>query len=190
MIGAANHVRDVHVDVIDHHAQLISGQSGRSQQHEIFHLLVLHVARTEDDILEVGYAGTGSEKSNGIRSPLALVFGALFWRVRAATVWGAALGLLVFRFRISFVLLLRRRIATGILCADAVTAIARAIGQYFFRGGTIQVRALRLKYRFAIPGDSQPAQAGENALYQFGLVALDVSILNAQQHRAALVLGK
>ncbi len=41
-----------------------------------------------------------------------------------------------------------------------------------------------------IPFDSQPFQAIENSLYEFGAISLNVGVLDPQQQRSALVPGE
>ena len=41
MVSATDDVRDAHIDVIDHYAELVCGQTARTQQDEILDLGVL-----------------------------------------------------------------------------------------------------------------------------------------------------
>ena len=54
----------------------------------------------------------------------------------------------------------------------------------------MQIQALRLEVRAFIPIDAEPSQPVENSLDQFRAIALDVGILDAQDHRAALAARK
>src|SRR5271154_5514391 len=75
MVGAADHVRDAHVDIVHHHAELIGRQAVRAQQDEILDLCVLHLAWAEHRVLKSGYTVTRHAEPDGARNSLALFRG-------------------------------------------------------------------------------------------------------------------
>jgi hypothetical protein len=81
----------------------------------------------------------------------------------------------------------RRGVAASIRRPFAIAREARAAREQAIRSGAIQVEALRLEEGPFVPFDSQPLQAIQDALNEFGPVAFDVGILDAQQQRAALM---
>ena len=56
MILAANHVGDAHLDVIDHHREVIERMAIGSEQHQIFNLGILALLRSIDKILKMSLA--------------------------------------------------------------------------------------------------------------------------------------
>ena len=57
MISPANNVRNPHVDIVHHHAQLIRWQARRPQQHKVLNLRILHLPRPKYGVLEFGTDG-------------------------------------------------------------------------------------------------------------------------------------
>jgi hypothetical protein len=49
----------------------------------------------------------------------------------------------------------------------------------------MQIQSLRLEIRAFVPIDAKPTQAVQNALNQLRAIALDVRVLDTQNHRAA-----
>src|SRR5262249_32171215 len=70
MICAADHVGDAHLDVIHNSAELVGGKSQairpfrRSQKHEIFDLVVVHLACTKNDVFKLGPRSEWHPKAN------------------------------------------------------------------------------------------------------------------------------
>src|SRR5258706_3560219 len=70
MVGAANHVRDAHVDVIHDGAELVSWRAhflaflGRTQENEILDLFVGHFARAEHRVIEFRHGPERNAEAN------------------------------------------------------------------------------------------------------------------------------
>ncbi len=81
-------------------------------------------------------------------------------------------------------------IAASVALGRAVAQKSAAVGQKLFSRGLVQRGALRLIKRAFIPIDAEPVKAVDDALDEFRLVALGVSILDAQDHGATLMASK
>ncbi len=81
-------------------------------------------------------------------------------------------------------------IAAGVALCGAVTQKRAAVRQKLSSCRLVQRGALRLIERAFIPIDAEPAKAVDDALDEFGLVALGVGILDAQDHGAALMASE
>ena len=77
-------------------------------------------------------------------------------------------------------------ITTDIFLRRAVAQKAAPFAKDFFALLLVQCRSLRLVKRPLVPIDAQPLQPIQNALHEFGLVALGVGIFDAKDHGAAL----
>ncbi len=174
-------MRDSHVDVVHHHAQLVRRAAmrlpilGRTQQNKILDLIAGHFARTKDRILKMSDRAERNAKANRriLHAQSRLAFTA-----RAAS--DPARALLFFR-----VLCFLNRITARIFLRRAIAKIGRARCGQLQRRFTVQIQALRLKVRSFVPVDTQPSQAVQDALHQFRAIAFDVRILDAQHHGAA-----
>ena len=165
------------------------GNAAGAQQHEILDLGVLHFARTENRVLERRHPVARHAETNRPRDALSFLGGALRLRQIAARA-----GDIFLEFD------LRRRLRPLALPAASAAGISgrlavagecrlrRQAGAPPQRGYSRE--ALRLEERALVPFDSEPLQPGEDAVDQFRAVALDIGVLDAQQHRAALVPGK
>ncbi len=134
MIRAANHVRDAHVDVIHHHAELVSRQSVRAQQNEVFDLLILNFTRAKNCVFEFCDPGSWHEATNRVRLARLLLRSPLLSRQIAALARRAARSLCVSPggFGISLIVSLARRrscIRARILRSAAVASISGPILQ-------------------------------------------------------------
>jgi hypothetical protein len=180
MVRAANHVGDTHIDVINHHAQLVGWHApffavlARAQQHEILDFLVVKFAFAKYLIAEDRLARRNPEADRW--------FGV--WRrgltVAARTSRHPAH---LFRGGAAF----RGMIAASILFGGAVAEERAAIGQAFLGRLAVQIEPLGLQEWAFIPIHAQPGQAVDNSLHQFRLVALRVGIFHAQNHRPTLL---
>ncbi len=145
MIGAANDVRDAHVDVVHDHAELVRGHAVRAQQDEIFDVRVLHFARAEDGVFEFRRTRARRLEANRVGNSGSIFLGALRVREIAARArrgfegfyFGVSGGLrgryVLFRF---FVLgVVRCVIAAGVGGAFAVARKPVAFGENALRGG-------------------------------------------------------
>ena len=65
MVGAAQDVRHAHVDVVDHHAEVIGRHAVGAQQDEVLDLGVGELDAAEDGVLECGAAAFGYGEANG-----------------------------------------------------------------------------------------------------------------------------
>ena len=159
VIGAANYVRDAHVDVVDYGAELIGGQgrstdcaSSRTEQHEILDLLVLNFARAEDGVVQ---AGGGTQRHAEAHR------GILRGAGRHALAARAADNPPNFVFATdSFV----REISARVFFRRTIAEIGSSDGEQLFRCGSVTSKALGLIQRSLIPIEAQPTQAIEDAL--------------------------
>ena len=67
VIGAANHVRDAHVDVVDDDAELVHGHGrnllrtfGRAEKNEVFDFVVVEFAVAEHGVVNFGVSADGN----------------------------------------------------------------------------------------------------------------------------------
>jgi hypothetical protein len=58
-------VRDAHLDIVHHSAELVGGHSRRAQENEIFEFFVGHFARAEYGVVEPRESAAGDGKPNG-----------------------------------------------------------------------------------------------------------------------------
>ena len=77
VVGAADDVGDVHVDVVHHDAQLIGGKSIRAQQDEILNFGILQLSWAEDGVFKPRSARGGDAKPDRWLDPFLLALGAL-----------------------------------------------------------------------------------------------------------------
>ena len=183
MVRAANDVRDAHVDVVDHRTELIHGLAvvfltfTGAQQNKIFNVVVGKFAIAENSVLNFGGAAERDfEAHRGFRAGRR-GFPVATGAARDAADLRALRGLAGFR----------RMVATGIFFRGAIAQEGAAVRQKFQRGFAIKRGALRLVKRSFVPIDAQPGERGDDAFNEFRLVALGVSVLNAQDHFAAIV---
>ena len=185
VVGATNYMRDSHVHVVDYGAELIGGQGGpaaraarRTEQHEIFHLIVMDFAWTENSVIK---AGSCTQRHAETHRRILIGSGWLSVAARAAN------DSLYFTFGgASFVC----GIAARVLFRRTMTEISSALGEQFFCCSSIAGEALGLIERALIPIEPQPAQAIENAFDQFRAIALEVGVLDAEDECATLISCK
>ena len=173
MVVAADHVRDLHVPVVHHHAEIVGGVAVGAHDDQVVELGVLehHVALDQvlDDraaefrILEADDGGRAGRRF--------LLLGAM-----AAAAVVARLLLAGLLGRAHFVELL----------LAAVAAIGRALGQHVARDFAVTVVALGLEDRLFVGGQAQPLHALEDGLHGRVGRALAVGVLDAQQVAAAV----
>lgn len=80
-------------------------------------------------------------------------------------------------------------VATSVFVGGTVAEESAAVGEAFLRGVFVEGEALGLIERAFIPIEAEPLEAVDDALDEFGLVALGVGILDAKDHGAALLAG-
>src|SRR5271156_1367170 len=189
MIRAANNVRDAHINIIHHHAQLISRHSARAQQHKILDVRVLYLARPENRILEFRHARARRLESDRPRRTFLFLRRALRIRKIAARARHGLQSLRPLVVPFAFVILILRRgiISTRIRCSLAVARVARPARQNSFRRSPIHFPALRLKKWTLVPLNPQPLQGHQDSVHQLRLIALHVRVFHAQQQSPALV---
>ncbi len=84
MVIAADHVRDFHGSIIDHHGEIIGRAAVRFSNHEIVQLLVVEFEATADDIAKTGHASAQLEPDH-VRVVFLKTRLNLFWRQPPAT---------------------------------------------------------------------------------------------------------
>ena len=176
---------DAHVYVIDHDAELIHGLPkffvafARAQQDEVFDLVVRKFALAKNRVRKFRLATDRNFEANrGLhrwRGGLAVAAGTARDAPRPA-----ALRLFILGSRFGI-------IAAGVFVRGAITAKRGAVRKALLRCRAIQLRSLRLIERPFVPVHAQPLQTIDDALNEFGLVALGVRVLDAQNHHAAVV---
>jgi hypothetical protein len=55
MVLAANHVRDAHLDVVDHDREVVKRMTIGTQQHEIFNLGIAALLRSVNDVVKFAF---------------------------------------------------------------------------------------------------------------------------------------
>ena len=187
MIVAADHVRDLHQRVINHHHVVVDRHPVRTQDDGIAHHFVreLHVAM-HDVVKTDGVLGNPQPDGAGLsrRSP---PLG--FRRIDRAAFAGidrlAMLGLG------PFALLLQ-------LCFGAETQIGFAFIHQALGVFPVDVQALGLAIgrirpahvRPFVPVQAQPLEVGDELIFEAGLAAFDVGVFDAQHHGAAFLPGE
>ena len=180
VIGAANDVRDAHVDVIDHDAELIGGHAVGAEQDEIFDGFVLHFVRAEDGVFEFCGAGARHFEADREGDSCGIFFGALcvgeiaaragssfetfYFRVRGL-LCGGNVFLRFFVFGI-----VGRVIAAGVRGAFAVAGEAVSFGENALRGGGVHFGALRLEEGAFVPLEAEPLQEARMPSTSSGLL--------------------
>ena len=143
MIGAANDVRDAHVDVVDDYAQLVGGHPARTQQHEILNVCVLHFARSEDRVFKRSHAGSRRLETDGPWQAF-FFFGSELVRTHVAARAGRQLrGFRPFRVTLVFHFVFRRGIVSArVRSGFAVARVARATRENLLRRRAIRNHVL------------------------------------------------
>ena len=179
-------MRNPHVDIVHHHAQLIRWQARRPQQHKVLNLRILHFPRAKHGVLEFGNPRPRNLKTNRPRNPLRFFCGSL----RLAQIAAIARNHL-FRFRRFIValalLLLVRRVGSPVSQGLAVTRISRPARQNLLPSGAIHFQPLRLKIRSLVPFNSKPLQPFQDAIHKLRPIAFHVGIFDPQQKCATLM---
>ena len=189
MVGAANDVRNAHVNVVHHHRQLISRQPIGPQQNEVLDFGILHFARPENSVFELGYALAWDAEPNRARNALFLLRLKLRATQIAARACGRLLHLWPFVIALGFAFT-ANRVGTRIGRAFAVAGKAGSAGEQALRRRPVQIRALRLKVRAFVPLHTEPFQALEDAIHELRAIAFDVGVLNPKDQSAALMPGE
>jgi len=171
-VVAADHVRDPHVVVVDHHAEVVDGHAVRAHDDEVVQIDVpehdpaLHVVVDDGLTLE---RGAEAER----------VGGAAGGRRRALTA-GAVVGGRPTRSE-------RRLPARLELLGRAPAAIDGSGGEQRLGARSVEVQALALMVRTLVPGEAEPAEALEDGARRLLARALAVGVLDAQHEGAAVV---
>ena len=175
VVGAANHVRDAHLDVVHHGAELIRRQPGSliaargAQQDKVLDLFVCELSPPKNRVLKFG---SPAERYLEADRGLCVLRG---WLAVAASAADHAPHRPAARA-------LFRRVAAGISVRRAEAKKRASIRQAFLRRFLIEHEPLRLVVRPFVPIDPQPAQAFEDAFHEFRPVPLRIGILDTQNH--------
>ena len=183
-------MRHAHINVVHHHAELVHRLPkflvafAGTQQDEILDFVVGKFALAEHRIGNLCRSADGNFEADGrLRA----------WRRRfpvAASAAREAPRPAALRLLIPARLVRLGVIPAGIFVGRAVAKEGLAVRNAFLCGCAIQFGALRLVERSFVPIHAQPFQAIDDALDQFGLVALGVRVLDAQDHHAAVAPRK
>jgi hypothetical protein len=179
MVGAANYMRNAHVDIVHHRAELIHGLAklffslARTHQHEILDFIIREFSFAKHGVQELGSSTHRYFETNRWFNPCRGRFS-----VAARTARNAP-HLRGFRT-------LHGMIAAYIFFRQAIAEKRRAAGQAVLSRLLIHRRALGLIKRSFIPIHAQPFQSVDNPRYKLRLIALSVGVLNSQDHGAAL----
>jgi hypothetical protein len=180
MIGAANDVRNAHVDVVHNHAELVSWDAIGAQQNEILDLGVLYFSRTENSIFEFRHSIARHTKADRARNSVALAGSSVCVGEIAAGTSNALVGLwgVVAFTCVIFDLIDRSGVTAGICRGFAVASERRPVCEQAFRRAAVQVRSLGLKERTFVPLNSQPFEPFENPFDELGTIAFDVGVFD------------
>src|SRR6267142_2112628 len=178
VIVAADHVRDAHVEVVHHHAEVVGRNAVGAQQHEIVQLRVRHRDRTLDDVVKNNVAFVRIAEAHhwrpvrrrdepgrlrALRAPAPVVAGLLAARTLALA------------HRVE--LFLGRPATVGLPLLD------QSVGDFL-----VASEPLHLKERTFVPVEPEPAHGVENRLHRSVGGALEVGVLDAQDEFAAVFL--
>jgi hypothetical protein len=166
VVVAADHVRDAHVGVVHHHAEVVGRRAVRARDDEVVEFLVLERHRAVDHVLDDGRAlFRVLEAHHGL---------ATRGGPRALAVAAAAV---VARLFLARLLIGAHDVQ---LFLGAVAVIGRAGLDHLRDDFLVPVETLRLVERPLIVLQSQPLHAFEDDLHRLGRGALEVRVLDAQ----------
>ncbi len=178
VILAADDVADAEIGVVNAGGEVIGRHAVRAQQGEVFHLIGLlgllavdAIHKLQDPALAAGDAiAQGERLARG--GAAVRLFAGDFAHAGIEEPCALRAGLIVVA-RVG-----RREVAIG-----------KALGEDGFGLLAVQGKSFRLLVLF-VPVKTQPAQALEDGLHAGVGVALDVSVVEAQDHGSAVVAGK
>ena len=169
MVVAADHVRNAHVAIVHHDAEVVRGRAVRARDDEVVELRVLERDRPVDQVIDHHRALERIAEAHHRRHA----------RARLPAI-AAAAG--IARLLLARELLLAQRIE---LLLGAVAVIRMSRGQHVADHGAIAVEALRLVVRALVGGESEPRHALEDHPHRLLGGALAIGILDAQHEPAA-----
>ena len=180
MVGAADHVRDFHVEVVHDDAQVVGGIAVGTEEHEVLDFAVLDGDAAENEVVEAGLAGVRDAEAERRGStfcapafPLAageVATGAVVFP-RAALLLGAG----------AFSLELLRGAEAGVGVAQALE-----LRRHF----AVAREPLGLAKRPFVPLEPQPLQAVEDGRDELRLRAVGVRVLDPEDEDSAVVPGE
>src|ERR1700733_3183037 len=143
VVGAADHVGDAHVDVVDDDAHLVGGHApffavfAGTEEDEVFDLFVVEFAVAEDGVAEEGFSGGDAETDGGFYAGIRRFAVAARAADDAANFFGGgAIGGVI---------------SAGVFLSSAVAEEGAAVGEAFLRGVFVESEALGLEERAFIP---------------------------------------
>ena len=186
VVFAADHVADRHGGVVDHHHQVVEriadliGRGAAGDHHVAAQIAAAPAHLTAHQVAPGDRAGIVDAEADHRLAPLGdqglLLLGA---EVAVAVVVAGG------------------PLAGGLLLAHGrefglagVTAVGVAAIEQLLDGGAVQGHPLALDHRLTIPLQAQPLQTLEDVGGVFGLAALLVGVLDAQQEVATQVAGE
>ena len=170
MIVAARYMRDLHVDVVNDDREVVRGITIGTKEDEVVDQLSFEADVAADQIVEADRSGLDLESDH----------------VRAGSCGdrAAAAGVAIRNARSFGGETLRVE-----LLDRAVASIGAAPGDQLLGAVAVARQPIALVNRAFIPFNPQPAQRTDNLLGVVLARALDVCVLDSQQHRAAVTSG-
>ena len=173
VVIAADDVSDLHIDVVDHHREIVSRRARRAHDHEIVEILVLETDRPTDQIVKLDIAIKRNLGANHVRS-------------RLVDVLALSASAVVHGFESRSGRLLAHLVDVGLA---AGTAVGAALGHQLFGAGAMHVEPFALIDEVFIPLEPIPLQALENIVGVFRVGALQIRVFDAEQELAPKPLG-
>ena len=174
VVIATDHLGDAHVDVVDHHREVVGGKAIRTEDHEVVELFVRPLDPPLHLVVEHDAARGGVLEAD---DPVRIVA----VRLVAITVIAVVARLHAVGHRL---------VAHGLdLVLGLVGVVGLALAQQLVGHFAVTVHAQGLVVRALVMGQAQPAHAVENRLH--GLVggALAIGVLDAQDEFATAAAG-
>ena len=180
VVGATDDMADVHVQIIQHHAQVVGGHAIGPNQHEVFDLLGSVGDPAEDPVLESNFSIAGRLEANhagqAAGTPLSN-------QIRRQVSTGAVIlpGFSGGGCRLPFGRQLGRR---------AETAVGLVFAQELLYRLAVALQPLRLQERALVPTKAQPLEGAQDVFHHLRAGALPVGIFNAEDEASALASGE
>ena len=170
VVGPADHVGDPHVEIVDHHRQVVEGLPVAALDVHVADLAHVLSARPEDQVVPLQPSLLGQPQPHRVGPallPQAEVATAAVVHPAATRGQRLAAPLLQLRGR-------------------AAAAVGVAAGQQLLDGGGVELAPLALAQRPLVPVDAEPAEGVEQRLLGLPRRALAIGVLDAQDQAAAV----
>ena len=178
VVVTADHVGDAHVQVIDHHAEVVGGRAVRSGNHQVVQLGIADGDAPLDHVIPHHHAVVRiAETHHRLHVRRRLLAGRILGPPAAVIARLLAPGPL--------------RLAHGLqLFGRGIAVVGTAISQHLVQQLAIAVHPLHLVERPLVGVQPQPVQPFQNGGHRLGRGTLHVRVFNAQHIVAAMMPGK